>query len=911
MSEITPTTRPAAPAPRVQTAPAAASPATPSAPAAPTDRVTLGEARETPPPTREQMLAAFRAGSLAVDVARLNSALDRQAMLLPGVGLPDPDAQAVAELFRDRPEASRQELVRAFEGQGKNLGALLGERFEAAPAAELKGLVEKGHLSAAEEIFTALESGDSEDVRVSRALDRKTPAQVQQIREEYRSRFGRDLDEHVTGELSGLSEQRARRMLLGEPTADPALADPQAREQDRLKRLGTHLTDLVVGDLGGSAEPFMASWQNTRQLLDDLHGRTPSELRALEQSFAERTGESLREVLENRLSGSDEKMALAYLRDGREDAQEKLDRAVTGKNDMQLIRTTLREASAQERQVVAANPVLLERLRDDLGSEEFREVEGLLDDGRLNARERVDVAVTDGDSDKILDSVVGLSAEDRLQVQSDAALRARARRELSDSEFATFESLLEGGREPLERRLDRVEDQAGLVALLESSTPEERRQLAGDGDLKRKAFESRIDEDKLALLLRPEAPALRERLLVESDETVLLGRLRQAQGEQLSGLRGDGELLSHLEDRLDDSQYQEARRLLETSGRLPASEALDLALRQEDGPRVLELLKSVRSQGAQAELVSRYQAAYGTALQPALREALSSRDEREAEALLRAPASGEGQLQARVAGDLLRERDDQEVFASASNRILDVFSDAGRNLDDAAREIRARQPSAPPPATAEERFQTRREELQVARKELADTLSDVATGAFAALITATTMGAGGGCLGAFLRGGSWLARTTAVGSVGGGTQLLIEKTLRGNDLDLEEEGLKVFGKGFATAAGANLAGRVGNLVATPGAAAASRSLHLAREGFSSAVGNFTEEFAGQAFAVGAGSRSLEEILGRAGTAAGIGGALGTAAAPTEWLQGTARKIWGATGYGLEELADKAAHAWLD
>ncbi len=689
-------------------------------------------------------------------------------------------------LFQGKSAQQRQAIIDGLQASGVDIEREIARKFEGADAAELKALVRQGRLSDADHIHLALTSSDSEEVRTQRALDRKEPTEIAAMREEYQCKYGKSLDQAIEEGLSGRDLERARQMLAGvEPTT-------RGRADYISKMMQHHLNAPLVG-------PGIPQSVNTRQLLDDLHGWSAEELSEASRVYQKATGTPLEEALRDRLTGSDEMMALAYLNDGRESAEEKLLRAISGKNDRELIRKTLEGSDEKTREQIRSNASLLAELKDDLTQTQWTEFQALLNDGQLDRIEKLKVSVVDGGDQDILASLRHLSPQERKAVLKDRSLQLEMKDALDSDNSVVAQSLLARGKEPLDFRISKVDSAKDLYALVGSADPAER-EILKSKDWSHLALKGGFDRERLDYLLANGAQTCRDKVVTADNDQDIVAAMRSASPEELKACANDSKCLDKIQD-LDEHRKQEAKALL-TGKPMSKSESVRHAIDQEDSARILDLVKG------DPQLTREYKQRYHKDLVLDLKGLLGRDDFRQAEAALRESASSATQLNDRVRGDMLEDRDDQEVFASASNGILDVFSDAGRDMDDAARQVRANRNNLNASAL-ESNFQERRQEMHVAKAKVADTLSEVAISAIASV---ATLGAGTGFIG--------LANAGLRCGLG---SLVVEKTLRGNDYSIEEKGAETFGKGFV----AGSASKLGDIIKLEDVAAKS-SLALSK-----------------------------------------------------------------------------------
>ena len=676
------------------------------------------------------------------------------------------DKKGVVNVFKGQTPEQLQVVARHYKLRtGRELLADLADNFKGADFVEVSAYARHGRMDEVDSLRHAILDGQSK--HALRILNQKTEKDLESMRRSYHAQYGGLMDQDLRAEVEEFRSGRLELLLRGEP-------DRRSNESEEsfAKRRGEHVANLLK-EATTPKGVGMINLVEPNDVLDTLHGRSPAVLRAAETAFESKTHKKLGSTIEDVLGGTREDIALNYKDDGRETSMEKLRRAFDGNNDEELIRRTLRDLNPEERKkLIAENGKEIRSLFTQLDDDELPEMEALLQKGQVGDVDRLRIAVADGSDKKIVRALRNLSDEGRKEVGTDVLLRAKMYGELDSEEHKLAGGLLEG------RKMSSGE----LLAHAES--PEDFYQAAATAktDAEREAvrlqvFATRpdgINEDRLDAHLKNGELTPQQRIMV-GEEKEVLKELRGLTEEELKKFRWDNKVREKILDELDGPEQKEAINLL-YRGPIPAHESMNYAIAQKDGKRALEVLKSLKSDEEKRTFLRAYKEKYVSDPRTGLDRVLSGMEMREADNALRLTPKTADQVSDRVRGDMLADRDDNDFGSAFSNGVTDLFSDAGFNMDDQAREVefkarrirRGQSNDLKGLVSQEASFQDSRQAKALATKKIADIAVPVLT----TLVTGGlgTVAAGAGAIGYLALGGASIS-----------TRFGLEKAFRGND----------------------------------------------------------------------------------------------------------------------------------
>lgn len=315
----------------------------------------------------------------------------------------------------------------------------------------------------------------TDEAAIFKTLEGKSPDQIAQLKRSYNDHYGRNLEKDLKSELSGTDLSRAQALMKGDRAAADADALNQAIagagtdeaaimktldgkskgelakiEQQYKARHGERLRDALEGDLSGDAltranalldgqkseadaatikEAVRGAGTDEATIYQTLQGKSPEERKAIAAAYEKKYGRSLLSDLKGDLSGADYDRAKALL-DG-DTAKAKaaeIRQAVSGPGtDERAIELALEGRSAEERAAIATayqkqyGTSLRRDLKNDLGGNDLKKAQTLLEKGQLSDAEKLHYAV-DGlgtDEDAIKQVLTNRSKSEINQIRSD------------------------------------------------------------------------------------------------------------------------------------------------------------------------------------------------------------------------------------------------------------------------------------------------------------------------------------------------------------------------------------------------------------------------------------------------------------------------------------------------------------
>jgi hypothetical protein len=296
----------------------------------------------------------------------------------------------------------------------------------------------------ANDLYQAMKGGftgwGTDEAKIWKTLEGKTPEQIAALRANYKDHFGRDLDADLQSELAGAELTRARALMSGDNAKAEAAALRYAMEG-----MGTD-----------EAAVYKA-----------LEGKSPEQRKAIAEAYRQETGRELRADLKADLAGSELTRAESLLdgNNAKADAAT-LHYAMTGLGtDEEAVYKALEGKSKEERAAILAeyqktyNVDLRERLRGDFSGAELDRATALLDGDKAGAdAATIKHAMHGGflglgtDEEAINKALEGKSPEERRAIlaaygkQYKADLRTDLRGDMAGNDLERAETLLERGK---------------------------------------------------------------------------------------------------------------------------------------------------------------------------------------------------------------------------------------------------------------------------------------------------------------------------------------------------------------------------------------------------------------------------------------------------------------------------------
>lgn len=380
-----------------------------------------------------------------------------------------------------------------------------------------------GVRTSTNELFKAMHGGfgmGTDEEAIHRALQGKTPDEIEAIRRQYQDHYGSSLDEDLKSELGGQDLKRAEAALKGDRTAADADAlfqamdgagtdeeavlrtlegktpeQRQALEKAYEQRHGRSLREDLKDDMGGDGlrrasalldgdgaraeaarlhEALAGAGTDEGAVHGTLQGKTPEEREALRKAYKEAYGRDLGADLADDMSGAELDRAQAHL-DGRSaDAEAaRLRQAMEGAGtDEKEVQSTFEGRSAEERQAIAdayrkqTGQDLRSAMSEEMGGKDLKRSEALLDRGKLSDAETLHYAVDGAGTDEaaIRSTLAGKSKDQIAAIRLDYQQRygrdldADLRGDLAGRDEFEATQTLKGRPESAEEALQRMNE---------------------------------------------------------------------------------------------------------------------------------------------------------------------------------------------------------------------------------------------------------------------------------------------------------------------------------------------------------------------------------------------------------------------------------------------------------------------
>ncbi|MEQ8170856.1 MAG: hypothetical protein ABRQ38_18350, partial [Candidatus Eremiobacterota bacterium] len=635
----------------------------------------------------------------------------------------------------------------------------------------------------------AVKTGGSEERRVLLdSLYGKSPEERKAYQEAYKNKTGRELESDLRNNLQGTDRDIAMEYLKNGKESDAA------KLHRAMDGLGT----------------------DEKSIFRTLEGKTEDERKALVKEYKDKYGVDLMKDLEGDLSGSDMAKAKNLMDKGKIDTAGKLDIAMSGAGtDEKGIFEALEKASPEERAKMSKDKALLERLDGELSGEDKARAMALLNskDGKLSTTDKLDVAMAGGGTDEkgIYEALEKATPEERKAIMNDPKMMEKLKGELNDEEMGRVNTIFKDGKLPANTKLADAmggagTDEEGVFSALQGATEDERKALMKDEKFMRNLREelSGTDLEKAELLLKQGKLSTEQKLDLSmkgagTDENSVFSAIKDASPEERKKLLGDKAFMDRLEGEMSGSDLERAKILLE-KGKTTSVEDLHLAIQGAgtDEDAIMKTLGECKDDKEKQALIKEYREKYGTDLLSDLKGDLSTSDYNKTYDMLQKKPETLEERKEQLEDKLTRQRDGGTFWTGVSNGIMDSFGDEGRNLDDAAREVRQTQREIAKGGTvdeaslkkldrAEQRVESSIEAYQEAKDNVAEGISTVASVAAATVVTIGTAGAGASVAVPWLIGSTLTCAGMKVG---------INKAIQGDNYDaFGTDGLKDFATG--------------------------------------------------------------------------------------------------------------------
>lgn len=335
---------------------------------------------------------------------------------------------------------ARSQLVDEYNSKYGSLDNALKDSLSKSAYTEAKTLIEKGELSPAEKINRAMRGLGTDNEMIFSTLQGLSSQERQNLKQDYQSKYGREIEKDLRADLSGLDQERA---LLYLDKGKPDLAEA---------------INLEVRDGG---DP-----QKLHSLLQEA---SPQERANLDATYRERFGRPVSLDIKGTLSARDAHKADLLLKQGALQARQKAELAMQGfgTREEELF-AAISEASSDERKAMRQDSGFMKNLADELSGPDYERVDTLLKNGSLTREEQLHFAMAGLGTDEaaIHAALDGLSFAERAAVQTRYAqkyqhpLAQDLKAELGQRDLWAANDALQAPASCLRERIDRAEAKA-------------------------------------------------------------------------------------------------------------------------------------------------------------------------------------------------------------------------------------------------------------------------------------------------------------------------------------------------------------------------------------------------------------------------------------------------------------------
>jgi annexin A7/11 len=670
----------------------------------------------------------------------------------------------------------------------------------------------------------------------------KSPEEIKAYKDAYKKATGKDLEKTVDILLITSPSSRAivksymtqgketdaeklHRAMAGAGTGENLIfktlegksdAERKAIIEDYKKKYGKDLMDDLKGDLGGAdltkAKALLEKGPCYQVGTDTI---PPDKLKTIDKAILNRefSEKELREKLTK--SGLKDEEIDGILKNSKKDnldTNTKLDIAMDRWGaDKEAIFDTLQQASPETRQDILNNNDMMKKLEGELNDKDYAEAMGYLNSnqsGEVPLKDKLKSSMAGWGTDKnsFYEALDKASPEEIATLKNDPELKKLFDSELNKEDRDKLNSIINEGKVSAKTKIKnsisfKGEDEKKIYEVLENASPEERKNLMNDPEIK-EIFSENLDAREMSNVnLIMEKGKLPARTKIEqackgagTDEKAIYEALEKATPEERHELMKDPSFKKMMEEELGGNALLRAQILLE-KGKTEPVDDLYMAMKGAgtDEEAIFKALSSCKTDEEKDNLIKTYRNKYGRDLQADLKGEISTSEYYKAFDMLQKEPKTMEERKEQMTEKLLRERNSGDLWTNASNNIMDVFSDEGRNLDDSERELRdtykqiehiekqggkVDEKLLEKLDKAENKVKTGIEDYEESKNKVADGLSTAASITLAvATSVAVTVGTGGaGAVTVPLIIGSALTCAT--------TKVGINKLVKGNSYDL-------------------------------------------------------------------------------------------------------------------------------
>ena len=328
---------------------------------------------------------------------------------------------------------------------------------------------------AAQKISKALDRFDVNDAEIERVLSQRSQAEISQIKQDFKSQSGQDLDQVLSQKLDKTELRRAQLLMQGNDRSLP--------------KRDAEMLEIAMQGLG----------TDERLVLDTLYGKSTSERAKISTAYQKRTGRSLEQDIKSEHSGRAEIFALATLKRGKIDDADRLQAAMSGLGtDTDALFAALQNKSPEQLATIQKNfqahygRDLSSALDDELSRGDKVHAHALLRKGKASAADTIaeELAGHWSNDRKILDTIEQLNPKERQEFITEFTsqygdLGTELKKGLSDTAYNEAMTTINKGSLSPAQKLNRAmrglgTDEEAVYSTLKGLSAAERSEVKSD-----------------------------------------------------------------------------------------------------------------------------------------------------------------------------------------------------------------------------------------------------------------------------------------------------------------------------------------------------------------------------------------------------------------------------------------------
>ncbi|MEQ8172200.1 MAG: annexin, partial [Candidatus Eremiobacterota bacterium] len=524
----------------------------------------------------------FTAHRIALDIAAIATSpiktYERRALLDTLYGKSPEEIKAYKEAYKKH----------TGEDLDKKLDSFLLFPF-ASERALAKSYLTGGKETDAESLHRAMAGTGANANLIFKTLEGKSDAERKAIIEDYKKKYGKDLTGDLKEQLGGANLEKAQALLEKGPCYELN---------------GEKLKSNIPPDKVKLIEKYL-----------------------LNKEFSEK---DLREKLTK--SGLNEQEIETVLKDSRKDnldSNTKLNIAMDRWGaDKQAIFDTLQEASPETRQAILNNKDMMKKLEGELNDKDYAQAMGYLNSnqsGEVPMKDKLKTSMAGWGTDKksFYEALEKASPEEIASLKSDPEMNRLFDSELNKEDREKLNNIIKEGKVSSKTKIKNSlsfwgEDEKKIYEALEQTSPEERKKLMNDPEIK-EIFAKNLDAREMSNVnLIMEKGKLPAKTKIEQAskgagtiEKDIFEALEKATPEERKELQKDPSIKKLLEEELGGNDLLRARILLEKGKTEPADD-LYMAMKGAgtDRDAIYKALSSCKNNEEKDKLINTYRNKY-------------------------------------------------------------------------------------------------------------------------------------------------------------------------------------------------------------------------------------------------------------------------------------------------------------